>query len=153
MTDTPREALSLIADGPLHELETPALLRRVAGMSARAGAAGHAILEASTLHPELVPNDFVLVDFEVRPGVRNYRLVRLPKNDRWRIRIGALQRRVHRAFVILARCIARSLAAPGAGVPVARLPGERLPERCVRIYCRTQQEAPCPTSGSAATRS
>lgn len=120
MTDATRDALPLLADGSLHELETPALLRRIAGVPARADAAGHVTVEASVLHPELVPNEFALVDFEVRPGVRNYRLVRLPKNDPWRIRIGAFERRVHRTFVVLARRIVRSLAAPAASVRFSR---------------------------------
>jgi len=125
--------LPLLADGSLHELETPALLRRIAGVPARADAAGQVTVEASVLHPELVPNDFVLVDFEFRPGVRNYRLVKVPKNDAWRIRTGAFERRVHRTFVVLARRIARSLTTPAAGVHVARFPEGRLPGRCVRI--------------------
>jgi hypothetical protein len=133
MTDTLKEAPPLVADGSLYELETPALLRRIAGVPAPSDAAGQVTLEASVLHPEIVPNDFVLVDFEVRPGVRNYRLVRPPKNDPWRIRIGAYERRVHRTFVVLARRIARRLAGPAAGVQVARPPKERLPACCVRV--------------------
>ena len=133
MTDAMRDTLPLLADGSLHKLETPALLRRIAGVPARADAAGHVTVEALVLHPELVPNDFVLVDFEVRPGVRNYQLVKVPKNDAWRIRIGAFERRVHRTFVVLARRIARSLTTPAAGVHVARLPEGRLPGRCVRV--------------------
>lgn len=121
MTDTLREPPPLVADCSLHELDTPALLRRIAGVPAPADAAGHVTLGACALHPELVPNDFVLVDFEVRPGVRNYRLVRLPKNDPWRIRIGAFERRVHRAFVVLARRIVRSLAASAASARVSRI--------------------------------
>ncbi len=133
MTDTPREAPPQVADDSLRDLETPALLRRIAGVPAPADAAGQVTLEASVLHPELVPNDFVLVDVDVRPGVRNYRLVRLPANDPWRIRIGAFERRVHRAFVVLARRMTRSPAAPAASVQVARPPGERLPTCCVRV--------------------
>ena len=120
MTDTLRESPPLVADGSLRNLETPALLRRIAGVSARADTAEDATLEASALKPELVPNDFVLVDFEVRPGVRNYRLVRLPANDPWRIRLGVFERRVHRAFVVLARHIACGLAVSMASVRVSR---------------------------------
>ena len=46
MTDTLRETPPLVADGSLRDLETPALLRRIAGVPARADAAGHATLEA-----------------------------------------------------------------------------------------------------------
>lgn len=123
MTDTPREAPPLVADGSLHELETPALLRRIAGVPACANTAAPVTLETSVLHPELVPNDFVLVDFEVRPGVRNYRLARLPKNDPWRIRIGAFERRVHRTFVVLSRRIVQDFAALAAHVRVSRAGG------------------------------
>lgn len=133
MTDPHGKPPPLAADCSLRDPETPALLRRIAGMPAPADAAGQGTLEASVLHPELVPNDFVLVDFDVRPGVHNDRLVRPPANDPWRIRIGAFERRVHRALVVLARRITRSLAAPAASVQVARPPGERLPVCCVRI--------------------
>lgn len=120
MTDTLREAPPHVEAGSLHDLETPALLRRIAGVPAHLEAARHATPEASVLHPELVQSDFVLVDFEVRPGVRNYRLVRLPKNDPWRIRIGAFERRVHRTFVVLTRRLVRALAVPLASVRVSR---------------------------------
>ena len=120
MTEIPREAPPRIANGSLCDVETPALLRRIASVSVRAVVTGHAPLEASVLRPEVVPNDFVLVDFEVRPGFRNYRLARLPRNDRWRIRIGAFERRVHRAFVVLARRIVRSFADRAASVQALR---------------------------------
>lgn len=120
MTDAMRDTLPLLADGSLHELETPALQRRIAGVPAPVDTAGLVTLEACVLHPEIVPNDFALVDFEIRPGVRNYRLARLPKNDPWRIRIGAFERRVHRTFVVLARRIVRSLAAQAASVRFSR---------------------------------
>ena len=123
MTDTQREAPPHVEAGSLHDLETPALLRRIAGVPAHAATGGHGTLEPSVLQPELVPNDFVLVDFEVRPGVRNYRLVRLPKNDPWRIRVGAFERRVHRTFVVLARRIARALALPLPSVRLSRTGG------------------------------
>lgn len=120
MTDTLRETPPLVADGSLRNLETPALLRRIAGVTVRAVVTRHVTLEASVLRPEVVPNDFVLVDFEVRPGVRNYRLARLPRNDQWRILIGAFERRVHRVFVVLARRIVRSFADRAASVSLSR---------------------------------
>ena len=102
--------LAYVADGSISNPETPALLRRIAAERLAAGAAPAPGLEP--LAPPRLPghSGFVLVDYEVRPGVRGYRLARIPKNVWWRIRIGAFERRVHRAFVVLARRIARGLA-------------------------------------------
>ena len=121
MTDIEREARASLADGSLHDLETPALLRRIAGVPAPpASTAALATVAPPVLRPEVVEADFVLVDFEVRPGVRNYRLVRRPANNRWRVRIGAFERRVHRTFVLLARRFARALAVPAPSLRVSR---------------------------------
>lgn len=116
MTETLREARIHVSDDSIRDPETPALLRRIAGVRVVVDAAE--AFEVVAPSPRPVPGDFVLVDIEVRPGVRSYRLVRRPKNDPWRIRIGAFERRVHRAFVVLARRFARGLNVPVAIVRV-----------------------------------
>lgn len=118
MTETLREARIHVSDDSIRDPETPALLRRIAGVRVVVDAAEAEAFEVVAPSPRAVPGDFVLVDFEIRPGVRSYRLVRRPKNDPWRIRIGAFERRVHRAFVVLARRFARGLTAPVAIVRV-----------------------------------
>ena len=120
MSDTAREALPSVADGSIHDLETPAILRRIAGVPAPASSAALATVVLPVLLPEVVQTDFVLVDFEVRPGVRNYRLVRRPANSPWRVLIGAFERRVHRTLVFLARRFARALAVPAPSLRVTR---------------------------------
>ncbi len=100
-------ALAGIADGTIFNPETPALLRRIAAERLAAGAA-HA-LEIEPLALPRLPghSGFVLVDYEVRPGVRGYRLAKIPKNVWWRIRIGAFERNVHRSLVVLWRHLVR----------------------------------------------
>ena len=96
-------ALAYVADGSISSPETPALLRRIAAERLAAGAA-----HAPELEPLASPrlpghSGFFLVDYEVRPGIRGYRLAKIPKNVWWRIRIGAFERNVHRSLVILWR--------------------------------------------------
>lgn len=103
-------ALAYVADGTISNPETPALLRRIAAERLAAGAAHAPALEplASPLLP--ITEGFVLVDCEIRPGVRGYRLARTPKNVWWRIRIGAFERNVHRSLVVLWRRLVRFVA-------------------------------------------
>ena len=100
-------ALAYVADGSISNPETPALLRRIAAERLTAGAAHAPELEPLALPRLPGHSGFVLVDYEVRPGVRGYRLAKIPKNVWWRIRFGAFERNVHRAFVILWRRLVR----------------------------------------------
>ena len=102
-------ALAYVADGSISNPETPALLRRIASAHLGIGAACAPELEPPA--PPLLPisDGFVLVDYAVRPGVRGYRLAKLPANVPWRIRIGAFERHVHRTLVIFVRCVVRFL--------------------------------------------
>lgn len=104
-------ALAYVADGSIDDPETPALLRRIAAeqLGARVAHAPEPGTPAPTLLP--ITEGFVLVDFEVRPGVRGYRLAKLPANVGWRIRIGAFERNVHRTFVVLGRRLVRFVTA------------------------------------------
>jgi hypothetical protein len=100
-------ALAYVADGTISNPETPALLRRIAAERLAAGAA-HAPEFEPLASPRLPGHSgFVLVDYEVRPGIRGYRLAKIPKNVWWRIRIGAFERNVHRSLVILWRRLVR----------------------------------------------
>jgi hypothetical protein len=103
-------ALAYFADGTIFDPETPALLRRIAAERLAAGAAHAPGLEP--VAPPRLPghSGFVLVDYEIRPGIRGYRLAMIPKNVWWRIRIGAFERNVHRTFVILWRRLVRFVA-------------------------------------------
>ena len=104
-------ALAYIADGSISSPETPALLRQIAAEQLAAGAA-HAPEPAPAALPLLpITEGFVLVDCEIRPGVRGYRLAKLPANVSWRISIGAFERNVHRTLVIFVRRLVRFLAA------------------------------------------
>ena len=126
MSDALREARARVADGSISDLETPALLRRLTGAHLDPEAIEGTPFEAPAPLAEPVPGDFVLVDLEIRPGVRSYRLVKLPTNDPRRIRIGAFERRVHRTLLVLARRIVRHLAAAMASLRRVRARAARL---------------------------
>ena len=119
-------ARSHVADGTIVAPETPALLRRVA--AAHAGTEVVLAVVVVTAFPvhTLPPDDFALVEYEVRPGVRNYRLARVPKNDPWRIRVGLFERAFHRACRLLVRRALGAIRGPAALGPV-REPTYRLP--------------------------
>ena len=111
-------AQALVSDGTLSDPETPALLRRIAGAPLAAETAHATALEAPAPPRDSTARDFVLVDWEIRPGERRYRLARVPANVPWRIRIGAFQRHVHRSFVVAGRRLRRFLAPESnAGFP------------------------------------
>ncbi len=98
-----------VADGSISNPETPALLRRIVSEQLTVYAAFAAANERPVVFGLPITEDFFLVDYEIRPGVRGYRLAKVPKNDPWRIAIGAFERRVHRTLVILVRRVVRFL--------------------------------------------
>ncbi|HQP88197.1 MAG TPA: hypothetical protein PLL76_18260 [Thermoanaerobaculia bacterium] len=104
-------ALAYVADGSISDPATPALLRRIAAEHLAANEAPAAAIECPTLVHHPITEGFVLVDCEIRPGVRGYRLAKLPANVSWRISIGAFERNVHRTLVIFVRRLVRFLAA------------------------------------------
>lgn len=105
-------ALAWVANGSMSYPETPALLRQVAVQHLRACAEYVPELEPPTPPQLPITEGFVLVDHVIRPGVRGYRLAKLPANVQWRIRIGAFERYVHRTFVVLGRRLVRFLTSP-----------------------------------------
>jgi hypothetical protein len=113
-------ALAYVADGTISNPETPALLRRIAAEHLAAETAYAASVECPALPQLPITEGFVLVDCEIRPGVRGYRLARLPENVAWRIRVGAFERHVHRTLVILWRRLVRFLTAQMAFAPEAK---------------------------------
>ena len=113
-------ALAYVADGTISNPETPALLRRIAAEHLAAETANAGAEECPALPQLPITEGFVLVDCEIRPGVRGYRLARLPENVAWRIRVGAFERHVHRTLVILWRRLVRLLTAPPVLAPEAR---------------------------------
>ncbi len=113
-------ALAYVADGSISDPETPALLRRIAAEQLAAETAYAAAVECPALPHVPITEGFVLVDCEIRPGVRGHRLARLPENVAWRIRVGAFERHVHRTLVILWRRLVRLLTAPSALAPEAK---------------------------------
>lgn len=110
-------ARSHVSDGSISELATPALLRRVA--REQLGAEIELRVVVVVAFPVFVPpkDDFALVEYEVRPGVRNYRLARVPRNDGWSIRLGAFERAVRRTLRGIGRRLAGSFAGPAQIVP------------------------------------
>jgi hypothetical protein len=96
-------ALACVADGSISNPETPALLRHIAFEHLAAEAAYAAATHCPAVPPRPVTEGFVLVDYEIRPGVRGYRLAKVPANVSWRIRIGAFERHVRRTLFILWR--------------------------------------------------
>ena len=112
--------LAYVADGTISNPETPALLRRIAAEHLAAETAVAAAVECPALPRLPITEGFVLVDYEIRPGVRGYRLARLPENVAWRIRVGAFERHVHRTLVILWRRLVRFLTGPSALAPEER---------------------------------
>lgn len=102
-------ARAYVADGSISNPETPALLRRIASKQLAADAAFAAAIERPVVFRPPITEDFVLVDYEIRPGFRGYRLAKVPKNVPWRIAIGAFERRVHRSLVLLGRRLVRFL--------------------------------------------
>ena len=107
-------ALAYVADGSISDPATPALLRRIAAEHLAANEAHAAAIECRVRPHHPISDGFVLVDWEVRPGTRGYRLARLPANVWWRIRIGAFERNVHRTLVIFFRQLVRFLTAQAA---------------------------------------
>ncbi len=126
-------ARSLVADGTIGAAETPALLRRVAAAELGTEVVLAVAVVAAFPVYALPPDDFALVEYEVRPGVRNYRLARVPKNHPWRIRIGAFERACHRACTLFVRRFRRAVrgTVPLTSVrePAYRLPAPG-PSRC-----------------------
>lgn len=108
---------SHVADGSLSGPETPALLRRVA--RERLGVRVELRVVVAVAVPACAPpqEDFALVEYEVRPGVRNWRLARVPRNDAWRVRFGALVRAMRRARLQLGRRLREALPGPAPAVP------------------------------------
>ncbi|MFN7989760.1 MAG: hypothetical protein U0529_19965 [Thermoanaerobaculia bacterium] len=104
-------ALAYVTDGSISRPETPALLRRIAFEHLAAVAACGAAVDCTAPPPLPIPEGFVLVDYEIRPGVRSYRLAKVPENVAWRIRIGAFERHVHRTFVLFVRRLVRFFTA------------------------------------------
>lgn len=104
-------ALAYIADGSISRPETPALLRCIAFEHLAAEAACVAAVDCPASPPLPITEGFVLVDYEIRPGVRGYRLAKVPENVAWRIRIGAFERHVHRTLVLFVRRLVRFFAA------------------------------------------
>ncbi len=98
-----------VADGSISEPETPALLRRVA--RERLGFSVDLRVVVGVAFPvlPLPKGDFALVEHEVRPGLKNCHLVRVPRNCAWRIRLGAFRRALRRAWTALGRGVAGSL--------------------------------------------
>lgn len=122
-------ARSHVADGSISDPETPALLRRAAREQLDA-AVGLRVVVVTALPVRAVPkDDFALVEYEVRPGVRNYHLARVPRNDRWLVRLGALDRALRRALRALARRLAGARCGPAR---IAPDPGTASPLRVVR---------------------
>ena len=116
-------ARSHVADGSICDLETPALLRRIAADElGEAVVLGVVVVTAFPFHAH-PPDDFALVEYEARPGVRNYRLARVPRNDATSIRIGAFERAFHRACVLISRRILDALRGP---MPLPPQPGPAL---------------------------
>lgn len=103
---------SHVGDGSLSEPETPALLRRVA--RERLGVRIELRVVVVVAVPVCAPpqEDFALVEHEVRPGVRNWRLARVPRNDAWGVRLGALARAMRRARLLLGRRLREALSDP-----------------------------------------
>lgn len=110
-------ARSHVADRSISDLETPALLRRVA--REQLGAEIELRVVVVVAFPVFVPpkDDFALVEYEVRPGVRNYRLARVPRNDAWAIRLGAFERAIRRTLRVIGRRLTASLAGPAPEAP------------------------------------
>jgi hypothetical protein len=115
-------ALARVADGTLSDPETPALLRRIAREPLADDAAQATAPEAPAPARDSTARDFVLVSWEIRPGERRYRLARIPANVRWRIRIGAFERHLHRSFVIAGRRLRRFLG-PASKAGLLARPG------------------------------
>jgi hypothetical protein len=99
-----------VADGSITALETPALLRQIASQRLVVTATFAVAIEWPAPPRIPVTDGFVLVEYEVRPGVRNYRLAKVPANDPLRIRIGAFERHVHRTLVLVFRRLVSILA-------------------------------------------
>lgn len=110
-------ALAYIAAGSISNPETPALLRQIAAEQLAAGAAHAPEPAPAALSLLPITEGFVLVDCKIRPGVRGYRLAKLPANVSWRISIGAFERNVHRTLVIFVRRLVRFLASPVTVTP------------------------------------
>lgn len=110
-------ARSHVADRSISEPETPALLRRVA--REQLGAEIELRVVVVVAFPVFVPpkDDFALVEYEVRPGVRNYRLARVPRNDARAIRLGAFERAIRRTFRAIGHRLTASLAGPAPEAP------------------------------------
>jgi len=90
-------ARSHVAEGSISDPETPALLRRVA--RERLGADIDLRVVVVALPILALPQDeLVLVEREVRPGLRSYHLARVPRNRAWRIRLRALARALRHAW-------------------------------------------------------
>lgn len=104
-------ALACVADGSISSPETPALLRHIAFEHLAAEAAYAAAADCPAVPPHPVTDGFVVVDYETRPGVRGYRLAKVPANVSWRIRIGAFERHVHRTLVLFVRHLAHFFVA------------------------------------------
>lgn len=117
-------ALRHVEYGSIDAPETPGLVRRAAKERLGVEAAVAVALVADVPAAGLARDDFVLVEHENRPGVRNYRLARVPRNSGWRIRAGAFERALRRFCVRLVR---RALGAFRTSDDVALLPG---PSRC-----------------------
>jgi hypothetical protein len=119
-------ARACVADGSISDPETPALLRRTASLHLVAVVAYASAIEYPVPPRIPVAEGFVLVDYEVRPGVRSYRLARIPANDSERIRIGAFERHVHRTLVLFVRRLVwyftgqMALAPEGKGILLTR---------------------------------
>ena len=111
-------ARSHVQDGTIREPETPALLRRVANASPGVEIAVTVVVVTAVPLVDLPRDDFALVEYEARPGVRNYRLARLPRNDGRLVRLGAFERAFHRTCVLLVRRVLGAFRAPAPLSPV-----------------------------------
>lgn len=102
-------ARAYVADGSISAPETPALLRRIASRHLVVTATFEVAIEFPAPHQIPLTEGFVLVDYEVRPGVRNYRLAKVPANDSSLIWLGAFERHVRRTLVLILRHLASLL--------------------------------------------
>ncbi len=117
-------ARACVADGSISDPETPALLRQIASEHLVITAAFAVAIECPAPPRIPITEGFVLVDYEVRPGVRSYRLARIPANVPWRIRIGAFERLLHRTLVLFVRRLVWFLTAQPVLAPEGK--GSRL---------------------------
>ncbi len=113
-------ALAHVADVSISALETPALLRQIASRRLVFTATFTVAVECPAPPRVPVTEGYVLVEYEIRPGVQGYRLAKVPANDPLRIRIGAFERHLHRTFVLFLRRLVWSLTTRVIPAPVSK---------------------------------